>query len=342
MNFNSKSEVVKNDKSLSSNYKKIDKAIQSSLKTVVAAIHDRNEETMASAMNILQRCISEFSNLINDGERILQELSSEVVGVRDEWAVLADRREDFVRRCYFSKAAAKKLNKFVAVCEALGKDLNNADSCIRQKKIDLLQQVLKAGTKNLQRLRQEVDKLEDAVSTKPAAKRLSDEKLHEGLTSDYSKKKESWQPQVCYNAAMKVGVIEGNLPEFMRQSLIKEKKVNGYPAGFKKLMGVTAETVEKKFDHSKIEESGILNFVDDATGQISHTAYLQKTDKNTLEIYHANCQTLDLALLAKGQNIPKVGLVTHYELSDPDTQSRFQGWLDQGFSFKHTPASDLK
>ncbi|MES0870107.1 hypothetical protein [Pseudovibrio sp. SCP19] len=340
--LNAKSDILRNYKALSSSFKKIEKATQSALKAALAAIHEKNEQAVGSTVSALQKCTSEHAGLINDAERTLSELSDEVRGLREEHKEHTARKAEFVKRAYFSKANAKKLNKYTSACEDVDKELNQAEASVQARNIDDVNKALKSSTKCLQKLRKEMDWLDTAEASKPESKRMGDEKLQGGLVADYQKKKESWQPQVCYNAAMKVGVVEGNLPEFMRQSLINQKRVNGYPSGFQELMGVTAETVEKKFDHSKIEESGILNFVDDATGQISHTAYLQKTDKNTLEIYHANCQTLDMALLAKGQDVPKVGLVTHYELSDPDTQNRFQGWLDQGFSFKHTPASDLK
>ncbi|KZK95655.1 hypothetical protein PsAD46_00668 [Pseudovibrio sp. Ad46] len=340
--LNAKSDILRNYKALNSSFKKCDKATQSALKAALAAIHDKNENAVISSVSLLQRCVSEHSKLINDAERTLSELSDEVGGLREEYNEHADRKGEFVKRAYFSKANAKKLSKFTSACEDINKELTHAEACVQARNIDDVNKALKSGNKSLQKLRKEMDWLDSAEASKPESKRVGDEKLQGSLTADYDKKKESWRPQVCYNAAMKVGVIEGNLPEFLRSSLMGENKVNGYPEGYPELMGVSPETVEKEFDHTKVEESGVLNFVDDKTGHISHTAYLQKTDKGSVELYHTNCQTLDMALLRKDQDIPKSGLVTHYELSDPDTQNRFQEWLNKGYSFKHTPASDLK
>ncbi|KZK87431.1 hypothetical protein PsAD13_00707 [Pseudovibrio sp. Ad13] len=337
-----KSAILRNYKSLSSTFKKLDKATQSALKASVAAIHDKNEIVVASTVTALQKCISELSGLIDDAERTLSELGDEVSGLHEEYETHSQRKAEFVKLAYFSKNNAKKLSKFNVVCEDVAKEIGNAEACVQARNIDDVNKALKSCNKALQKLRKEMDWLDSSEASKPESKRVGDEKLQGGLIADYDKKKESWRPQVCYNAAMKVGVIEGNLPEFLRTSLMGAAKVNGYPEGYPELMGVSTETVEKEFDHSKVEESGVLNFVDDRSGHISHTAYLQKTDKGTVELYHTNCQTLDMALLGKGQDIPKSGLVTHYELSDPDTQNRFQEWLNKGYSFKHTPASDLK
>ncbi|WP_108819891.1 hypothetical protein [Pseudovibrio sp. Alg231-02] len=340
--LNAKSDILRNYKALNSSFKKCDKATQSALKAALAAIHDKNENAVISSVSLLQKCVSEHSELINDAERTLSELSDEVGGLREEYNEHANRNAEFVKRAYFSKANAKKLSKFTSACEDVNKELSHAEACVQARNIDDVNKALKSGNKALQKLRKEMDWLDLAEASKPESKRMGDEKLQGSITADYDKKKESWRPQVCYNAAMKVGVIEGNLPEFLRSSLMGENKVNGYPEGYPELMGVSPETVEKEFDHTKVEESGVLNFVDDKTGHISHTAYLQKTDKGSVELYHTNCQTLDMALLRKDQDIPKSGLVTHYELSDPDTQNRFQEWLNNGYSFKHTPASDLK
>ncbi|KZL28875.1 hypothetical protein [Pseudovibrio sp. Ad37] len=340
--LNAKSDILRNYKALSSSFKKCDKATQSALKAALAAIHDKNEKAVISSISFLQKCVSEHSELINVAERTLSELSDEVGGLREEYNEHANRKAEFVKRAYFSKANAKKLSKFTSACEDVNKELSRAETCVQARNIDDVNKALKSGNKALQKLRKEMDWLDSAEASKPESKRMGDEKLQGSITADYDKKKESWRPQVCYNAAMKVGVIEGNLPEFLRSSLMGENKVNGYPEGYSELMGVSTETVEKEFDHTKVKESGVLNFVDDKTGHISHTAYLQKTDKGSVELYHTNCQTLDMALLRKDQDIPKSGLVTHYELSDPDTQNRFQEWLNNGYSFKHTPASDLK
>ncbi|KZL15978.1 hypothetical protein [Pseudovibrio sp. Ad26] len=340
--LNAKSDILRNYKALSSPFKKCDKATQSTLKAALAAIHDKNEKAVISSISFLQTCVSEHSELIHDAERTLSELSDEVGGLREEYNEHANRNAEFVKRAYFSKANAKKLSKFTSACEDVNKELSHAEACVQARNIDDVNKALKSGNKALQKLRKEMDWLDSAEASKPESKRMGDEKLQGSITADYDKKKESWRPQVCYNAAMKVGVIEGNLPEFLRSSLMGENKVNGYPEGYPELMGVSPATVEKEFDHTKVEESGVLNFVDDKTGHISHTAYLQKTDKGSVELYHTNCQTLDMALLRKDQDIPKSGLVTHYELSDPDTQNRFQEWLNNGYSFKHTPASDLK
>ncbi|QUS56154.1 hypothetical protein [Pseudovibrio brasiliensis] len=340
--LNAKSDILRNYKALSSSFKKIEKATQSALKAALAAIHEKNEQAVGSTVSALQKCTSEHAGLINDAERTLAELSDEVGGLRAEYEEHSARKTEFVKRAYFSKANAKKLNKYTSACEDVDKELNQAEASVQARNIDDVNKALKSSTKSLQKLRKEMDWLDSAEASKPESKRMDEEKLQGSLTADYEKKRENWRPQVCYNAAMRVGVIEGNLPEFMRTSLMGETKVNGYPEGYPELMGVTPETVEKEFDYTKVEESGVLNFVDDKTGHISHTAYLQKTDKGSIELYHTNCQTLDMALLAKGQAIPKSGLVTHYELSDPERQGRFQEWLNKGYSFKHTPASDLK
>ncbi|SDR23045.1 hypothetical protein [Pseudovibrio sp. Tun.PSC04-5.I4] len=340
--LNAKSGILKNYKTLSSAFKKADKATQSGLKAAVAAIHDKNEQAVASTTSALQKCVTDLSGLIDDAEKALAELAGEISGFRAEYISHTERKAEFEKRAYFSKAGAKKLSKFNAMCEGVEKEISQAEACVQTRNIDDVNKALKSCTKSLQKLRNEVDSLASSDASKPETTRVTEEKLQGNIEANYAKKRESWRPSVCYNAAMKVGVIEGNLPEFMRQSLMGEIKVNGYPKGYPELMGVSPETVEKQFDHTKVDESGILNFVDDATGKISHTAYIQKTDKDTLEIYHTNCQTLDMALLSKGGDIPKVGAVTHYELSDPDTQGRFQDWLNAGYSFKHTPASELK
>ncbi|SFJ99619.1 hypothetical protein SAMN04488518_101669 [Pseudovibrio ascidiaceicola] len=340
--LSTKSDILRNYKALSSSFKKLDKATQSALKAALAAIHEKDKQAVVSAVSALQKCVSEHSELISDAERTLSELSDEVNGLRQEYNEHAGRKAEFVKRAYFSKTNAKKLSKFSSACEDVSKELTHAEASVQARNIDDVNKALKTSTKSLQKLRKEMDWLDTSEASKSESKRMGDEKLQGNLTSDYDKKRESWRPQVCYNAAMKVGVIEGNLPEFMRASLMGENKVNGYPEGYPELMGISPETIEKEFDHTKVEESGVLNFVDDRTGHISHTAYLQKTDKGSVELYHTNCQTLDMALLGKAQNIPKAGLVTHYELSDPDTQNRFQEWLNKGYSFKHTPASDLK
>ncbi|KZK93355.1 hypothetical protein PsAD5_03068 [Pseudovibrio sp. Ad5] len=165
--------------------------------------------------------------------------------------------------------------------------------------------------------------------------------LQKKIASDFAKKPEGWHPQVCYNFALKVGVLEGKISNHFKQELMSGAKVGGYPLGFSDKMGITASNTQKYFDHTKITGSGIINFIDDQVGAVVHTAYLQKEDGGSVHIYHANCMTLDMALLGDAPDVPKVGCVTHYEVSDHYTQNRLQCWLDGGYSFKFTPASKL-
>ncbi len=73
-----------------------------------------------------------------------------------------------------------------------------------------------------------------------------------------------------------------------------------------------------------MDGSGSLNYAGDSAAHIFHSACLQKTDIGSVELYHTNCQRLNMAMLAEGKVSTKKGLVTHYELSNPDTQRRYQ------------------
>ena len=165
--------------------------------------------------------------------------------------------------------------------------------------------------------------------------------LQKKIASDFAKNPEGWHPQVCYNFALKVGVLESKISEQSKQELMSGVSVGGYPLGFSDKMGVTASNTQKYFDHTKITASGVINFIDDHKSAVVHTAYLQKEESGSVHIYHANCMTLDLALLGEATDLPQVGCLTHYEVSDHYTQNRFQCWLDGGYSFKFTPVSEL-
>ncbi len=337
-----KSDILKQSKAHSTTFKNLDETLRVNVKKAQNAIEKNNQEAIASTFSELKQSITSLTGMIESAEESFVGYSQETDTLRQEYSEYSKRKAAFARRAYFSKRGTKKMNKFNSICEKLSRKLDHLEDSLQAGTLDEMPRTLKSCSKTVHQIQKEVDWLEASETQIPESLRVDEKKLQGNLETDYVKNKESWRPQICYNAAIRVGVIEGNLTEYMRQILMSGNTVDGYPVGYAELMGISEETVEKLFDDRKIEESGIMNFRDDRSGRISHTAYLQKTRKETVELYHTNCQTLDMALLGDATTLPKSGPVTHYNLSDPDTQSRFQDWLDSGYSFKHTPASQLK
>ena len=161
-------------------------------------------------------------------------------------------------------------------------------------------------------------------------------------------KKPSIAKGVCYETALRVGLVEGTvMPNTLDAVLHATKSAQSigtrYTQPYKNLMGITSGNTAQVFKPDVITESGLLNFkrVGDAE-PFSHTVYVQKSSNNELFLFNNNDLSLDLAMAGRNQLPVTAGGCQVYAL-DKAGQANLQTWLDGPPSreLAYTPASEL-
>lgn len=334
-------ELAKGYKPTASIFKKSRKSAETNLKAAKTAQANNNVKLLEAKILALRANTLELDGAVEIAEKEFKSVTEDVTKLKQHHSQLEAHKAELLKRAMFQKVLASKFKNYETHLAEVAKQIDAIDLSVSLQDIDHTAKAVKSAQKHLQKLEKDVQWFDEYAETPKPAKTLSEDKLKSKIASDYSKKKESWRPMVCYNTALKVGVLEGNLSDHFHKCLMSKKLVQGYPEGYAELMDVSAETVAKTFDHNEIGESGLINFWDDHTEKVSHTAYLQKTEDGDLHIYHTNCLPLDRALMGNAIEAPQTGGLTHYNLSNQETQGYLQNWLNGGYSFKVTPASEL-
>lgn len=158
------------------------------------------------------------------------------------------------------------------------------------------------------------------------------------LNKRYNHMSENQQPNICYTLAMHAGVAGNTLSKEAEAEVAKSENLN-YSPRYQQLMGINATNHSRHFDANAITESGVLNFRDNGTERLSHTAYLHRDPSGALTLMHNNGMSLDQALMARGMPIGEQhGGMMVYHL-DQDRLQNLQGYLDNGRTFHFSPAS---
>lgn len=171
--------------------------------------------------------------------------------------------------------------------------------------------------------------------------KLSDIAMQNNVRILYKKLAKTSEPDICYAVALRSGQAEKVLSPKVFDKLMHNAFENGYPSRWKEAMGITPERIQSKFDPADMTESGVINFFDKRRdNKLVHTAYIQKTADGKQVLYNTNQLELDLAMLGPGKTPNIAGRSAVYSLEEGGA-ANLQQWLDKGYDFSFTPASEI-
>ncbi|MBC3301010.1 hypothetical protein H0Z09_07740 [Pseudomonas sp. SWRI18] len=185
----------------------------------------------------------------------------------------------------------------------------------------------------------------------PLNEHASSSLSHEQLKSNWETLHKALGDQdlICYEASMRVGQAEKNLPSKVYDAVVAATNRNGgtnYSPRYLALMGVEPGSLKTKFNPDDITESGLLNFKHATPdGEFGHTVYIQKAENNELYLFNLNSPDLDVAMIRNGNPPVTSAGMTVYSLGNGKHKG-LQNFLDgldakPGWQFAYTPASTL-